>query len=173
MAEHDHGLWSLFSPLLCSSRNMVSPEIYRMRPGVCNSPKASSALNSWIGCADLLVFQNLRMSLAKPVAHWLYELWIYFAIRLSCGSCEGDCAQPWLSWALPAGWSAAGGWAAVWSSALLLQAVLTVKDQDIQRTCSSNFIGSLHQFSASIFNLNYIFIFLVTVTTAFSQYCWQ
>lgn len=41
------------------------------------------------------------------------------------------------------------------------------KDQDIHRTCSSNFFGSLYQFSASIFNPYYIFIFLVTVTTAF------
>lgn len=45
--------------------------------------------------------------------------------------------------------------------------VLSEKDQDIHRTCSSNFFGSLYQFSASIFNPYYIFIFVVTVTTAF------
>lgn len=49
----------------------------------------------------------------------------------------------------------------------LLQAVLSVKDQDIQRICSSNCFGSLYQFSVSSFNLNFIFTLLVTVTTGF------
>lgn len=51
----------------------------------------------------------------------------------------------------------------------LLRAALSVKDQDIQKIYSSNLFGSLYQFSVSFFNLNFIFLFLVTITTAFSS----
>lgn len=108
--EHGHGLWHIVFLLSCLSRNVVTPEIRKRHPGVCNSPKASSALHAWIGSAELLTLQNLRMSLAQPIAGQLRELCIYFISRLSCSSWDSR-----LSWALAAGWAAA-----VWSSALLL-----------------------------------------------------
>ena len=48
----------------------------------------------------------------------------------------------------------------------LLPAALPVKDQGIQRICSSHFFGSLYQFLVSSFKLNFIFRLLVTIRTA-------
>lgn len=68
VAEHGHGLWHIVFLFTCLSRNVVSPEICKRHPEVCNSPKAPSALHAWIGSAELLMFQKLRMSLAQPIA---------------------------------------------------------------------------------------------------------
>lgn len=84
----------LFSPLLCFSRNVGSPGICRLHPGVCKSPRAPRALNPWMGCAELLLLQNVRMSLAQHVS------FAFLLFSVSCSSWEGDCAHPWLSWAI-------------------------------------------------------------------------